>query len=45
MLDINFNQPFFERGDFPGVVQNGSEAIILQNPWANGTDATPFDQC
>jgi hypothetical protein len=44
MIDLKFNQDFFKRGDFPGVVQNGSEAVILQNPWVNGTKAAPFDQ-
>lgn len=45
MLDLTMNIPFFQRGDFPGVVQNSSEAVILANPWANGTIAAPFDQC
>jgi hypothetical protein len=44
-LQVNMGEPFFQRGNFPGVVQNGSEAIILENPWANGTIAAPFDQC
>ena len=44
MLQLNFNEPFFKRGDFPGVVQNNSEAVILTNPWINGTNAAPFDQ-
>ena len=44
MLDLTMNIPFFQRGDFPGVVQNGSEAIILENPWSGGTKAAPFDQ-
>lgn len=44
LLDLRINQPFFDRGDFPAVVQNGSEAVILQNPWVNGTKAAPFDQ-
>jgi hypothetical protein len=44
MLDLTLNIPFFQRGDFPAVVQNGSEAIILANPWMNGTTAAPFDQ-
>jgi len=44
MLDLTMNIPFFQRGDFPGVVQNGSEAIILADPWSNGTKAAPFDQ-
>jgi hypothetical protein len=38
-------ETFFERGDFPTVVQNGSEAVILTNPWVNGTKSAPFDQC
>jgi len=44
MLDLRMKKTFFERGDFPNVVQNGSEAIILTNPWVNGTKAAPFDQ-
>ncbi|KAF8063423.1 GH16 beta-1,3-glucan recognition protein [Lyophyllum atratum] len=37
-------QSFWERGDFPSVVQNGSQTVILDNPWINGTTAAPFDQ-
>jgi hypothetical protein len=44
MLELSFNEPFFTRGDFPSVVQNGTQPIVLQNPWANGTNASPFDQ-
>lgn len=44
-LDLSMNVDFWKRGDFPAVVQNGSEAIILENPWVNGTKAAPFDQC
>ncbi|KIK46821.1 glycoside hydrolase family 16 protein [Suillus luteus UH-Slu-Lm8-n1] len=44
MLELSFNEPFFTRGNFPSVVQNGTEPIVLQNPWINGTNATPFDQ-
>lgn len=44
MLELSFNEPFFTRGDFPSVVENGTEPIVLQNPWVNGTNATPFDQ-
>ncbi|KAG6890189.1 hypothetical protein C0995_010894 [Termitomyces sp. Mi166 len=43
VLKLN-KQSFWERGDFPPVVQNGSEAIILNNPWVNGTTAAPFDE-
>ncbi|KAG1748074.1 glycoside hydrolase family 16 protein [Suillus lakei] len=44
MLELSFNEPFFTRGDFPSVVENGTQPIVLQNPWINGTNATPFDQ-
>ncbi|KAG0701464.1 glycoside hydrolase family 16 protein [Suillus ampliporus] len=44
MLQLSFNEPFFTRGDFPSVVQNGTQPIVLQNPWINGTNASPFDQ-
>jgi len=44
MLELKINVPFFDRGDFPPVVQNGSQAVILENPWVNGTKAAPFDQ-
>ena len=45
MLDLRFKKSFFELGDFPGVVQNSTDTIILENPWINGTKAAPFDQC
>lgn len=38
-------QSFWDRGDFPPVIQNGSQTVILDNPWVNGTKAAPFDQC
>ncbi|KAG6826845.1 hypothetical protein H0H92_014177 [Tricholoma furcatifolium] len=44
LLDMKFNEPFFQRGDFPQVIFNGSSLVALQNPWINGTNATPFDQ-
>jgi beta-glucanase (GH16 family) len=44
LLDFRFNKPFFQRGNFPQVVFNGSSLAPLQNPWTNGTNATPFDQ-
>ncbi|KAK2464990.1 hypothetical protein APHAL10511_003066 [Amanita phalloides] len=44
MLDMKFNVPFWNRGNFPQVVQNGTETVILSNPWMNGTNASPFDQ-
>ncbi|KAJ7244254.1 hypothetical protein C8J57DRAFT_1242961 [Mycena rebaudengoi] len=44
MLEIKLNKPFWERDEFPNVVQNGTGSIILENPWVNGTKAAPFDQ-
>ncbi|KAE9385250.1 concanavalin A-like lectin/glucanase [Gymnopus androsaceus JB14] len=36
-------EAIFERGNFPSVVQNGSQSQMLQNPWVNGTNMTSFD--
>ncbi|THH03826.1 hypothetical protein EW145_g5982 [Phellinidium pouzarii] len=45
MLQLKFNKPFFERGDYPQTVINGSAEIPLTNPWVNaGDNAAPFDQ-
>jgi beta-glucanase (GH16 family) len=45
MIELKMNkQSFWERGDFPPVVSNGTESIALKNPWVNGTNAAPFDQ-
>jgi hypothetical protein len=44
MMVLNINEPFWERGDFPQVVSNGSDYIALKNPWANGSPAAPFDR-
>ncbi|KAJ7073513.1 glycoside hydrolase family 16 protein [Mycena belliarum] len=44
MLELKFNKPFWDLGDFPTVVQNGTASVVLQNPWVNGTKAAPFDQ-
>jgi hypothetical protein len=43
-LFLEIKESFWDRGDFPAVVQNGSEVVGLQNPWINGTKAAPFDQ-
>ena len=41
---MRFNEPFFKRGDFPATTLNGSTPVAVQDPWINGTNATPFDQ-
>ena len=36
---------FFTRGQYPSTVFNGSQEIVLQNPWLSaGNNAAPFDQ-
>ena len=37
MLDLSFNEPFFDRGKFPATVLNDSQYIVTPNPWVNGT--------
>ena len=45
MLYLRFNEPFFQRGDFPSVVANGTGFVQLQDPWSNGTrNVAPFDK-
>ncbi|KAJ6524280.1 glycoside hydrolase family 16 protein [Mycena vulgaris] len=45
LLDLKFNEPFFKRGEFPQTLTGTDEhPVALQNPWQNGTNATPFDQ-
>ena len=44
LLDFRFDQPFFQRGDFPQIIFNGSGLAPLPNPWINGSYSTPFDQ-
>ncbi|KAJ7659260.1 glycoside hydrolase family 16 protein [Mycena polygramma] len=44
MYELKLSKSFWDRGDFPPVVQNGTESVVLQNPWVNGTKAAPFDQ-
>jgi len=45
MLDLRFNVPFFQRGDFPTTISNASQEIILPNPWQGRGNSAPFDQC
>ncbi|KAI5116894.1 hypothetical protein M0805_004162 [Coniferiporia weirii] len=45
MLQLKFNKPFFERGNYPKTVVNGTTEIVLENPWQDaGDNAAPFDQ-
>lgn len=42
VIYINFNKPFWTRGNFPAANSTGGR---LTNPWgATGKDSTPFDQ-
>ena len=44
MLALTIKESFWDRGDFPEVVNNGSDYIVLKDPWVNGTLAAPFDK-
>jgi hypothetical protein len=44
MLDLRFNIPFFQRGQFPTSVSNGSQEIVTPNPWVGRGNSAPFDQ-
>ena len=44
MLDLRFNEPFFNRGQFPPTIQNDSQIVALPNPWLNRPNSAPFDQ-
>lgn len=46
VFNINYKKKsFWDRGDFPAVVQNGSEQITLQNPWLKSdNNSAPFDR-
>ena len=43
-LDLRFNTPFFDRGNFPDEVKNGTGTIPLTNPWTDRGNSAPFDQ-
>ncbi|KAJ7234461.1 glycoside hydrolase family 16 protein, partial [Mycena rebaudengoi] len=47
LLDMKFNEPFFQRGEFPETFRTPEGKLeALQNPWVNATvkNAAPFDQ-
>ncbi|KAJ7909649.1 glycoside hydrolase family 16 protein [Mycena leptocephala] len=45
LLDMQFNEPFWKRGQFPQTVTGtDGRQQALQDPWQNGTSTTPFDQ-
>ncbi|KAJ7186444.1 GH16 beta-1,3-glucan recognition protein [Mycena filopes] len=44
VYETKISESFWQRGDFPTVVQNGTQSVVLENPWVNGTKAAPFDQ-
>jgi len=44
-LDLRFNTPFFNRGNFPASVKNGTAGTVpLENPWEGRGESAPFDQ-
>lgn len=44
LLDLRVKDSFWDLGEFPDTVRNGSDTILLNDPWINGTKAAPFDQ-
>ncbi|KAJ7058513.1 GH16 beta-1,3-glucan recognition protein [Mycena amicta] len=44
MFELRLKESFWDFGNFPSVVQNGTSSVVLENPWVNGTKAAPFDQ-
>lgn len=44
MLDIRGKKSFWDKGNFPVQVFNGSSVSLLKNPWAAGNNMAPFDQ-
>jgi hypothetical protein len=43
---VNFDKPFWDRGDYPAFWVNGTETQRLTDPWfqSNNTNAAPFDE-
>lgn len=45
MIDLRFGQQsFFQRGNFPKTVINGTTEVVLKNPWEGRPNSAPFDQ-
>ncbi|KAF6752646.1 concanavalin A-like lectin/glucanase domain-containing protein [Ephemerocybe angulata] len=44
LLDIRVKKSFWELGEFPPMISQGSESAVLHNIWVNGSKAAPFDQ-
>jgi len=45
MIDLRFDkESFFQRGDFPKTVVNGTTEVVLENPWEGRSNSAPFDQ-
>ncbi len=44
-FSINFDRPFFERGNYAATAFNGSTEIVIENPWeGSGSNSAPFDK-
>ncbi|KZV97547.1 concanavalin A-like lectin/glucanase [Exidia glandulosa HHB12029] len=44
IFNLKFNKPFWDRGDFPPVFNNGTHDEVLPNPWQGAGNIAPFDQ-
>jgi hypothetical protein len=46
VLDLRFDQSFWNRGRFPTYYVNGTQTLPLSNPWYSSSNQNaPFDQC
>jgi len=44
-FQISFQKKsLFQQGDFPQIITQGANQVVLQNPWANRGNNAPFDQ-
>lgn len=45
IIDLRFDQSFWQRGNFPSTILNNTAApVVLQNPWADSGNSAPFDK-
>ena len=45
MIDLRFaRETFFQRGNFPKTVVNGTTEVVLEDPWKGRPNSAPFDQ-
>ncbi|KAF8577757.1 glycoside hydrolase family 16 protein [Ramaria rubella] len=44
-LSLSFKkESFFQRGNFPQIIEQGAQQVVLTNPWEGRGNNAPFDQ-